>query len=309
MASRGGVLAAQTLLRCATRSYLSITPMSMSGQLPASCSSSSLVCSSLGRMQRVMGHGAFRSFASAPEQRSGGKSGSGASPMSTKALIIGLMAGAGVLAGTQAFTDTKMKKVTAASQETVGKAAVGGVFELTGVDGKPFSSEQLLGEFALIYFGFTFCPDICPDELEKIALMTDGVEKKTGVKIQPVFISVDPERDTPPKVKAYCAEFHPRLLGLTGTIESVKKVSKLYRVYFSKTGDSGDDYLVDHSIIHYLIDPEGEFVTFYSKAYTADQLTESVVGHMADWKAAHPGEYHPEIKEIAKPEGPQLRAR
>ncbi len=123
--------------------------------------------------------------------------------------------------------------------------------------------------------------------------------QQTSVKLQPVFISVDPERDTPAKVKEYVREFHPRMIGLTGDMEAVKRVSKKYRVYFSKTGDSGDDYLVDHSIIHYLINPEGEFVTFYSKSYTSEQLSASVMEHMAEWKAKHP-EYHPG-KEIQKP--------
>ena len=116
----------------------------------------------------------------------------------------------------------------------------------------------LAGEFALLYFGFTFCPDICPEELEKIAEAMDLVEARTGVKVQPVFISVDPERDTPAKIKEYVAEFHPRMIGLTGGMEAVKQVSKKYRVYFSKTGESSTDYLVDHSIIHYFIDPAGE---------------------------------------------------
>jgi protein SCO1/2 len=118
---------------------------------------------------------------------------------------------------------------------------------------------------------------------------------QTGVKIQPVFISVDPERDTPAKVKEYVKEFHPRMLGLTGDLESVKQVSKLYRVYFSKTGESKTDYLVDHSIIHYFINPEGEFVTFYAKSYTADNLATSMSENVRQWKASHP-DYHPNLK-------------
>jgi protein SCO1/2 len=129
------------------------------------------------------------------------------------------------------------------------------------------------------------------------------VEKWTGVPIQLVFISVDPERDTPPVVKEYTREFHPRMIGLTGEMfcllpcaaaggwsewpanvssahagemDKVKAVSKAYRVYFSKTGDSDTDYLVDHSIIHYLISPTGEFVTFFGKNTDAQQLARQV---------------------------------
>lgn len=220
--------------------------------------------------------------------------------MSMKVLLMSMMAGAGMLAGIQQYKDQKMQRISQNSQQVVGKAAVGGAFELVDYDGKKFTEKDLLGEFALLYFGFTFCPDICPDELEKIAEMITAVQEKTGVKVTPVFISVDPERDTPAKVKEYVKEFHRDMLGLTGDIESVKKVSKLYRVYYSKTGDSKDDYLVDHSIIHYLINPEGEFVTFYSKAYTSEQLTESVLGHLADWQDTHP-EYH-KGKKLVKPE-------
>eukprot|EP00955_Chlamydomonas_euryale_P094689 364879-Chlamydomonas_euryale.AAC.3 len=110
-------------------------------------------------------------------QRSGGASGSTASPMNMKVLVVVLMGGAGVLAGAQAYTDSKMQRVMKASQQTVGKAAVGGPFQLVDTSGKKFTDKDLLGEFALLYFGFTFCPDICPDELEKIAAMVDEVEK------------------------------------------------------------------------------------------------------------------------------------
>jgi len=209
-----------------------------------------------------------------------------------KTLIITMMAGAGVIAGTNAYKDEKVKKVMQNSQQVIGEAAVGGPFELIDQDGKRFTDKNLLGEFAILYFGFTFCPDICPDELEKLANAIDLVEKKIGVKVQPVFISIDPDRDTPPKVKEYIKEFHPRLIGLTGDMDSVKRASKAYRVYFNKTGESSTDYLVDHSIIHYLINPAGEFVTFYSKSFTEEQLADSISEHVVEWKKQHPEEYH-----------------
>lgn len=112
------------------------------------------------------------------------------------------------------------------------------------------------------------------------------------VKVTPVFISVDPERDTPGKVKEYVREFSPRMIGLTGDMESVKKVSKQYRVYYSKTGESKTDYLVDHSIIHYLVDPAGEFVTFFSKSNSAEQMATSIVEHARTWKESHRDSYH-----------------
>lgn len=216
-------------------------------------------------------------------------------------LVVAMMAGAGILAGVNSYKDSKIQKSMQTSQQVAGKASVGGAFQLIDTEGRVFSDQDLLGEFALLYFGFTFCPDICPDELEKVAEVVDLIEKQTAgvVKVRPVFISVDPERDTPSKVKEYVREFHPRMIGLTGDIESVKKVSKQYRVYFSKTGEQGaTDYLVDHSIIHYLVNPAGEFVTFYSKSNTAEQFAASVLEHVAQWKEGHEGTYHPgnEIK-------------
>ncbi len=209
-------------------------------------------------------------------------------PVSMRTLILSLMAGAGVLYATRVYTDQKMQQVVAQSQQVAGQAAVGGPFELVDQDGKRFTERDLLGEFALLYFGFTHCPDICPDELEKIAEALDLVEKLTGVQIQPVFISVDPERDRPAMVKSYVREFHPRMIGLTGELENVKAVSKAYRVYYSKTGESSTDYLVDHSIIHYLINPAGEFVTFFGKNTTAEQLAAQIVQHAAEWQKGHP---------------------
>lgn len=163
---------------------------------------------------------------------------------------------------------------------SVGKAAIGGPFKLVNAaTGKPFTDESLQGEFALLYFGFTMCPDICPDELLKMADAVGHVEK-AGKSLQPVFISIDPERDTVARVKEYVAEFHPKLIGLTGSVQACKDAAKQYRVYYHKTSDDPKDYLVDHSIIMYLVDPKGGFVTFYGKNYTAADMGTSIVEHM-----------------------------
>ncbi|KAG2454361.1 hypothetical protein HYH02_001385 [Chlamydomonas schloesseri] len=227
----------------------------------------------------------------AAEHQTGAKAASDVAPVSMRTLILALMAGAGVTYVTRLYTDQKLQQVTAKSQQVVGQASVGGPFELTNQDGKPFSNKDLLGEFALLYFGFTHCPDICPDELEKVAEAINSVEKATGVPIQLVFISVDPQRDTPALIKSYVQEFHPRMVGLTGSMDKIKAVSKAYRVYYNKTGESDTDYLVDHSIIHYLISPEGEFVTFFGKNADAPAIAKQISQHVADWQAEHPG-YH-----------------
>eukprot|EP00892_Ulva_mutabilis_P001854 jgi/Ulvmu1/1166/UM107_0040.1 len=174
-----------------------------------------------------------------------------------------------------------------AYETSVGQAMVGGPFTLEDCDGKPFPSSKLHGEFSVLYFGFTHCPDICPDELEKLAEALNTVEKRSKHKVQPVFISIDPERDHGKLVKEYVREFHPRMIGLRGSLEEVKKVAKLFRVYFMKTNDSPTDYLVDHSIIMYLLDPEGKFVTFYGKSFTAEQIAESLCKYIGEWHEWH----------------------
>eukprot|EP00193_Tetraselmis_chui_P007450 CAMPEP_0177760490 /NCGR_PEP_ID=MMETSP0491_2-20121128/5294_1 /TAXON_ID=63592 /ORGANISM="Tetraselmis chuii, Strain PLY429" /LENGTH=170 /DNA_ID=CAMNT_0019276391 /DNA_START=532 /DNA_END=1044 /DNA_ORIENTATION=- len=153
-------------------------------------------------------------------------------------------------------------------------------------DGKRFTDRDLHGEFALLYFGFTTCPDICPDELEKLSAAIDSVEQKTGAQIRPVFLSVDPERDTVRRIKSYVKEFHPRLIGLTGTQAEVDAAAKAYRVYYMKTDDT-KDYLIDHSIIMYLLDPNGDFVTFFGKNFTEEQLGNKMAKIVTDWAASH----------------------
>ncbi len=113
----------------------------------------------------------------------------------------------------------------------------------------------LTGLGSQVYFGFTHCPDICPEELDKMARMIDLVRASSGAVMRPVFITCDPARDTPAVVKTYLQEFHPAMIGLTGTWEQVKAVCKAYRVYFSTPPNvkPGQDYLVDHSIYFYLM--------------------------------------------------------
>jgi len=184
----------------------------------------------------------------------------------------------------------------AQTAKVAGKADIGGPFELIeSTTGKPFHSDRLKGGYSLLYFGFTHCPDICPDELEKIASAVDIIEKesKGKVKVTPVFITLDPERDGVEQVAPYVREFHPRMLGLTGSKEDVMKVTKSYRVYFTKAGveemtgntqQDDEDYLIDHSIISYLLDPEGEFVTFYGKNYTDAEMAASILQITQDSK-------------------------
>lgn len=177
-------------------------------------------------------------------------------PFSWQAGILFLLAGAGL---TVYFRYEKARMARARIAEAnkgIGKPLVGGSFSLTDHNGVPFTDANLKGKYTLVYFGFTHCPDICPEELDKMAGMIDRVKEKNGEGVlRNIFISCDPARDTPEVLKRYLKEFHEDILGMTGSWEEVKEVCKAYRVYFSTPPDvkPGQDYLVDHSIYFYLM--------------------------------------------------------
>ncbi|GMM34680.1 Cu-binding protein [Saccharomycopsis crataegensis] len=159
-----------------------------------------------------------------------------------------------------------------------GKPLIGGPFNLVDDNGKPFTEKNLLGKWSLVYFGFTHCPDICPDELDKMAIMLDKLEIDHNIDIQPIFITCDPARDSPEVMKEYLSEFHPKMIGLTGEYEDIKSTCKKYRVYFSTPKDvkPNQDYLVDHSIFFYLMDPEGQFVDALGRNYDENTAVEKI---------------------------------
>ncbi|KAM3193393.1 hypothetical protein ACQJBY_070167 [Aegilops geniculata] len=168
--------------------------------------------------------------------------------------------------------------------QSVGTAAIGGPFTLLNHDGKTVTEKDFLGKWTLLYFGFTHCPDICPDELQKMAAAINKIKEKAKLEIVPVFISVDPERDTVEQVHDYVKEFHQDLIGLTGTSDEVRKVARAYRVYYMKTEEEGSDYLVDHSIVMYLMNPKMEFVKFFGKNYDEDTLAEGIIKEVREHK-------------------------
>ncbi|GMR36937.1 hypothetical protein PMAYCL1PPCAC_07132 [Pristionchus mayeri] len=172
----------------------------------------------------------------------------------------------------------RMEEAEKQRKMTAGKARIGGDWELQNTDGKMEGSEQLKGNWLLLYFGFTHCPDICPDEIEKMVKVVELLERdKDPAKILPIFISVDPARDTLKRVKEYCAEFSPKLRGYTGTSEQVNKVAKTFRVYHSEGPKTApDDYIVDHTVIMYLIDPEGNFHDYYGQNRRAEEIAQTI---------------------------------
>jgi len=142
-------------------------------------------------------------------------------------------------------------------KSTLQPVTIGGPFELTSADGKSFSSSELAGRPYLVFFGYTHCPDFCPTALQDISQVFKLLGPDT--KINVVFITVDPERDTPEVMKDYVSSFDPRVIALTGTLPETQAVEKEFRVYARKAPTSGGDYLMDHSGIVYLMDKQGHF--------------------------------------------------
>ena len=161
--------------------------------------------------------------------------------------------------------------------KAVGQALVGGSFSLIDQNGRRVTDKDFLGRPMLVFFGFTFCPDICPSGLQVISSVLDQLGTK-GERIVPIFVTIDPERDTPDQLKSYLASFHPRLVGLSGTSVEIADVAKKYRVYFKKIKDekSTADYTMDHTTIIYLMDEKGQFVAHFSHATSADKLSEGL---------------------------------
>lgn len=157
-------------------------------------------------------------------------------------------------------------------QQSSGKALVGGPFTLTSHTGERVSDSKFRGRYMLVAFGYTYCPDVCPAELQIMSAALDELGKDAE-EIQPIFITIDPERDTPAVLKDYMTNFHPRFVGLTGTPEEIAAAARAYRVYYAKAKDSGTtDYLMDHSSIIYLMGKDGEFLKHFPYGTDAKSL-------------------------------------
>ena len=138
---------------------------------------------------------------------------------------------------------------------------IGGPFTLVDGAGRQITDRDFRGKYMLVYFGYTFCPDVCPTTLNEVAEALDHLGGKAD-RLQPIFITVDPKRDTPAVVKQYAAAFTPRLIGLTGSDDQISKVAQEYRVYYAehRSGPGPNDYTMDHSSVLYLMGPDGKFI-------------------------------------------------
>lgn len=161
-------------------------------------------------------------------------------------------------------------------QSVTGKALIGGPFTLTNQDGKQVTEKDFRGKFMLVYFGYTYCPDVCPAELQVMSAALDALGDKAS-RVTPVFISIDPARDTVEEMKTYVGNFHPRLVGLTGSEQEVAVAAKAYRVYYAKAkGEATTEYLMDHASIVYLMSPEGEYLAHFTYGTGVDKMAKGI---------------------------------
>jgi protein SCO1/2 len=154
---------------------------------------------------------------------------------------------------------------------------IGGPFTLENGNGQTVTDQDYRGKYMLVYFGYTYCPDVCPTTLNAVADAIDRLGPAAN-RVAPLFITVDPQRDTPPVVKQYAAAFGTHIVGLTGTPEQIAKVAREYRVYYAKrqTGPGPDDYSMDHSSLLYLMGPKGHFIA----PIRADQSGEEIAAQL-----------------------------
>ncbi|CAO3591375.1 unnamed protein product [Absidia cylindrospora] len=213
-------------------------------------------------------------------------------PFTWKAAAAFLGTGAGLLIYFQNEKKRVEEERIAKEKETTksyGKPKIGAPFTLTNANtGLSSSSDDFKGRYYMVYFGFTHCPDICPEELDKMAEVVDNIkaDKDLGEGVLvPVFITCDPRRDNAEIVKEYIQDFHPDMIGFTGDQETIRSVAKSFRVYVSSPPNvaEGEDYLVDHSIFFYLMDPEGKFVDCYAKDTTSDEVTHSFKSYVKEY--------------------------
>ncbi len=159
-------------------------------------------------------------------------------------------------------------------QSETGVALIGGPFHLVDQNGQPRSDADFRGQYLLVFFGYTNCPDVCPTTLQTITTVMDKLGSDAA-KVTPLFITVDPDRDTPAVLKAYAANFTPRLVALSGTPEAIGAAAKVYRIYYKKVGE-GADYSMDHTALVYLMAPDGSYLAHFNPDATADDIVKDL---------------------------------
>lgn len=176
----------------------------------------------------------------------------------------------------------EVAKIADSNRSAEGSGRIGGPFKLLSSLGKTFTEKDLLGSFTLVYFGFSHCPDVCPEELDKLSAWLHKLQEKHNLKMLSLFISCDPARDTPEVLEEYLKDFHPSIIGLTGSYDAIRDICSKYKAYFStpENADPNSDYIVDHSAYFYLMDPEGNFIDILGRDLDEDTGVERILEHV-----------------------------
>ena len=190
------------------------------------------------------------------------------------ALIAVVVAGAGLIAMVFLSNGQQQAGVGSCGSSAVA-GDLGGPFTLVNGDGQTVTSDEVITEPTLIYFGYTYCPDVCPLDVDRNAAAVELLEER-GKMVKPVFITIDPARDTPEVVRDFADAMHPRMVGLTGNAEQIAAASKAYRTYYKAHPPIDGEYLVDHSTFSYLVTPEQGFVEFFRRELTPEQLADKI---------------------------------
>tara|TARA_R110002126_G_scaffold9774_2_gene43903 strand:+ start:124364 stop:124987 length:624 start_codon:yes stop_codon:yes gene_type:complete len=171
--------------------------------------------------------------------------------------------------------DSDDKYAQCKNSAVAGGNELGGPFELVNAEGQTVTDTDVITEPSVLYFGYTFCPDVCPLDVARNASAIDVLEER-GMSVTPVFISIDPARDTPEVVGEFAENMHPKMIGLTGSPEQVKAASEAYRTYYKAHDTSDEFYLVDHSTFSYLVMPGEGFVDFFRRDVTPEQMADKI---------------------------------
>ena len=210
-------------------------------------------------------------------------------PVTWASMTLAMVVSGGLVLFYNSEKERRQNESSMSSQtKTVGKALIGGPWSLFDSNGKLCTDADFRGHFQFVYFGFTKCPDICPNELVKIGKIFDTLESDPNVQgqVKPIFISIDPRRDTIAQLQEYRQDFHPAFTWLTGAPEQINAVAKAFRVYWSKvdvTTDEDDDdgYSVDHTIVTYLMGPDGQFLDLFTSGVDAKETVERIKKHVS----------------------------
>ena len=204
---------------------------------------------------------------------SGRASRAGAAANSRRFVLAAVLLGGLVILGAGALLALAHRDTPRGAAGTLLASAIGGPFRLVDQNGKTVTDADLKGKWSLVYFGYTHCPDACPTALNDIAIALDQLGPKREA-VRSVFITVDPERDTPEVLKEYVTSFDAQILALSGSAEEIARAAKAYRVYYAKHPEPGGDYSMDHSSVIYVMDPDGRFTASFTHQSTPEEIAE-----------------------------------